>query len=921
MTKQELPKAYDFKTTEPRIYAMWEAGGYFKPHNDPNRPDFDPTVEPFIIAIPPPNVTGELHIGHAMFVSVEDLMIRYHRMKGYSTLWIPGTDHAGIATQLMVERDLLKNEEVTREEIGREKFVERTWEWKHKYGGMITNQIRRIGASCDWSRERFTLDEGLSRAVREAFVRLYEKGLIYRGPRLINWSPGLKTAVSDLEVEYSEEQARLYYFKYMLARKDGQPAGRPDEGAVPATDEFIPVATIRPETILGDTAVAVHPDDERYKKYIGRSVIVPILNREIPVIADEYVSMEFGTGALKITPGHDPNDYAIAQRHNLPILSMLDKEAKVNETGGPYKGQDRFDARKNLWADMKKAGLVIREEPYTTTIPRSQRGGEIVEPMISEQWFVTIGPLAKAAFDAVKDGRIKIVPERFEKTYYNWMDASRIKDWCISRQLWWGHRIPVWYCPNGHMTVARQDPTECATCGSKEIHQDEDVLDTWFSSGLWPFSTLGWPEETPDYKYFYPTSYMETGYDILFFWVARMIMSGLEYTGNIPFHTVYLHGLVRDEHGRKMSKTTGNVIDPLTVMDDLGTDALRFTLLVGSTPGNDTNVGLKKVEANRNFANKLWNAGRFVINAMSGITPTPLPAGEGRRGEGEYALADSWIWAKLQQLVRDVERQFQNFQYGQAGQQIYDFIWNDFADWYVEIAKQELAAGGERAARAADTLARVFDTSLRLLHPFTPFVTEEIWGHLRSAILESPISTLAEDWPKALIVARWPEQREPEGWESAKIADFELIQEIVRAIRNLRAEKNVAPSKRISAQIAAGSRTSLIQEQAQVIASLAGLNESELTIAESLKQKPADAAALVVGAVEIYLPLSGMVDLAEEQSRLEKELKEAESHIVRLEKLLSGNFANKAPAALVQKERDKLEAYKDTAQKIKAQLQ
>jgi valyl-tRNA synthetase len=898
MTKQELPKAYDFKSTEPRIYEMWESGGYFKPHNDPNKPGFDPNVKTFVISIPPPNVTGELHVGHAMFVSIEDLMIRYHRMKGFSTLWVPGTDHAGIATQLMVERDLLKNEEVTREELGREEFLKRTWEWKHKYGGMITNQIRRLGASCDWSRERFTLDDGLSRAVREAFVRLYEKGLIYRGPRLINWSPGLKTAVSDLEVEYSEEEARLYYFKYKLND----------------SDEFIPVATIRPETILGDTAVAVHPDDERYKKYIGKTVIVPMMNREIPVIGDEYVSMEFGTGALKITPGHDPNDYAIAHNHGLPIISILDKEAKVNENGGQYKGQDRFDARKNLWADMKKAGLVIKDEPYLTTIPRTQRGGEIVEPMISEQWFVTIEPLAKKALDAVKDGRIKIVPERFEKTYYNWME--NIKDWCISRQLWWGHRIPVWYCPDGHMTVTREDPTECGSCHSKEIRQDDDVLDTWFSSGLWPFSTLGWPEETPDYKYFYPTSYMETGYDILFFWVARMIMSGLEYTGQIPFHTIYLHGLVRDEHGHKMSKTKGNVIDPLIVMDDLGTDALRFTLLVGSTPGNDTNVGLKKVEANRNFANKLWNAGRFVINAIASLSDD----GPSTIDNGQYTLADSWIWAKLQQLIRDVERNFQNFQYGQAGQQIYDFIWNDFADWYVEIAKQELAAGGARAARAADTLARVFDTSLRLLHPFTPFVTEEIWGHLRRALQESPISNLSQDWPEALIVAKWPEIRESEGWEEAKVADFALIQDIVRAIRNLRAERNVAPSKRIPAQVAAGVRTGLIQEQSKVIASLAGLNESELTIAEALKDKPADAAALVIGSVEIYLPLSGMVDLAEEKTRLEKELKEAESHIARLEKLLSSDFANKAPAALVQKEREKLEGYKDTAQKIKAQL-
>jgi len=897
MTKQELPKAYDFKSTEPRIYALWETGGFFKPHNDPNSPDFDPTVKPFVIAIPPPNVTGELHIGHAMFVSVEDLMTRYHRMKGYSTLWIPGTDHAGIATQLMVERDILQKEEVTREELGREEFLHRTWQWKHKYGDLITNQIRRLGASCDWDRERFTLDEGLSRAVREAFVHLYEKGLIYRGPRLINWSPGLKTAVSDLEVEYEEEDATLYYFKYML--KD--------------SDEYIPVATIRPETILGDTAVAVHPDDERYKKFVGKSVIVPVLNREIPVIADHYVSLEFGTGALKVTPGHDPNDYLIAQRHNLPIISMLDKEAKVNENGGRYKGQDRFEARKNLWDDMKKSGLVIKTEPYRTTIPRSQRGGEIVEPMISEQWFVTIDPLAKAALDAVKDGRIKIVPERFEKTYYNWME--NIKDWCISRQLWWGHRIPVWYCPDGHMTVAREDPTECATCGSKEIHQDEDVLDTWFSSGLWPFSTLGWPDETPDYKYFYPTSYMETGYDILFFWVARMIMSGLEYTGQIPFHTVYLHGLVRDEQGHKISKTKGNVVDPLILMDEFGTDALRFNILVGSTPGNDTNVGPKKVEANRNFVNKIWNMGRFVISAIDSFTPNPSHTG---RGES-WTLADSWIWSKLQQLVREVERNFQNFQYGQAGQQIYDFIWNDFADWYVEVAKEQLKNDATKA-RTVDTLARVFDMSLRLLHPFTPFVTEEMWGHLRRAVLDSGASHIFDDSPHALIVAKWPEARELEGWEDAKITDFELIQEIVRAIRNIRNEKNVSPSKRIAATIISNDKMDLLKEQSTIIAALAGLDPSQIVIYQLLKEKPKDSIALVVGSVEIYLPLAGMVDLANEKARLEKDLKEAESHITRLENLLNGDFANKAPAALVAKERDKLAGYKDTAEKIKSQL-
>ena len=897
MTKQELPKAYDFKSTEPRIYEMWEAGGYFKPWNDPNKPDFDPDIKPFVISIPPPNVTGELHLGHAMFVSMEDLMIRYHRMKGIPTLWVPGTDHAGIATQLMVERDLLKTEEVTREELGREEFVKRTWEWKKKYGGIITTQIRRLGASCDWDRERFTLDPGLSRAVREAFVHLYEKGLIYRGPRLINWSPGLKTAVSDLEVEYSEEEATLYYFKYQL--RD--------------SDEFIPVATIRPETILGDTAVAVHPDDERYKKYIGRKVIVPILNREIPVIADEYVSMEFGTGALKITPGHDPNDYAIAQRHNLPIISVLDESARINEYGGPYKGQDRFEARKNMWADMKKAGLVLKTEPYRTTIPRSQRGGEIVEPMISTQWFVTIEPLAQAALQAVRDGRIKIVPERFEKVYFNWLE--NIKDWCISRQLWWGHRIPIWYCPDGHMTTGREDPTQCGTCGSKELHQDEDVLDTWFSSGLWPFSTLGWPNQTPELKYFYPTSYMETGYDILFFWVARMIMMGLEFTGEVPFHTVYLHGLIRDEHGRKMSKTYGNVIDPLIVMDDFGTDALRFTLLVGSSPGNDMSLSVKRVEANRNFANKIWNVGRFVINAIDS-----LPRAE-RRAEPEdeaWTLADSWIWARLQQLVRDVERLFQAFQYGEAGRQIYEFLWSDFADWYVEIAKQGLAEGGPQAARATDTLARVFDMTLRLLHPFTPFVTEEVWGHLRTAIHNSPLFALTADWPNALIVARWPEPRETEVWEEAALQNFGKIQDLVRSIRNARAEKKVKPSQKLGAIIVDAANAPLYRTYLSIIS---GLSSTDLdqTFVYDTEYKPSEAVtALVVGSTDVYL--SGIESSQEDRARLEKELKEAESHIQRLEKLLAGDFANKAPAHLVAKERERLAGYQETAEKIKAQL-
>ncbi len=892
-----LPKTYDFKNTEERIYKKWEEGGYFKPINDPNEPDHDPTKKPYVLTIPPPNVTGKLHLGHAMFVSMEDLMIRYHRMQGIPTLWVPGSDHAGIATQLQVER-ALRDEGASREEIGREKFLERTWAWKEEYGGHISNQIRRLGASCDWSRERFTLDDDLQVAVREAFVRLYEKGLIYRGPRLINWSPGLKTAVSDLEVEYSEEQGKLYYFKYMI-----------DGGT---EDDFVPVATSRPETILGDTAVAVHPDDKRYKKYIGMNALVPILGRRIPVIADEYVDLEFGTGALKITPGHDPNDYEIGERHNLEIISVLDKQAKVNKHGGPYKGQDRFEARENLWADMKAAGLVIKEDDYIHQVPRTQRGGEIVEPMVSTQWFVDIKPMAEKGLKAVRQGHIKVVPERFKKVYYNWLE--NIRDWCISRQLWWGHRIPVWYCDDcDDVTVARQDPNKCTHCGGKNIEQDPDVLDTWFSSGLWPFSTLGWPEETPDLKYFYPTTMMETGYDILFFWVARMIMMGLEFTEDIPFSEIYLHGLIRDEHGKKMSKSYGNVIDPLEVMDELGTDALRFTLLVGSTPGNDMNLSLKKVEANRNFANKMWNATRFILGNLEEI-PDPT------QDKLDWTLADSWIWARLRSLRETVKRLFENFQYGEAGRQIYDFFWNEFADWYLEIAKLQMAEGGDRAYNTAQALVYILDASLRMLHPFTPFVTEELWGYLKESVSASPLSKIAEDWPDMLIMARWPEPKKTEGWENKAIADFTLVQEVVRAIRNLRAEKNVKPGTRIPATFASADATSIIQAQAETIAALGRLDTEQFSIQESLASKPEDHIALVVGPVEIYLPLAGLVDLGEERARLEKELAEAQSQIERLEKLLSSPFAEKAPDNVVRVERDKLAGFKETAEKLEEQI-
>lgn len=892
----ELPKTYDFNKTEERIYQWWWDHGYFMPGNDPNKPGFDPEIKPFVIAIPPPNVTGNLHLGHAMFVSMEDLMIRYHRMKGESALWVPGTDHAGIATQLQVE-NMLREQGTSREEIGREKFLEHAWAWKEKYGGIITEQIRRLGASCDWSRERFTLDAGLSRAVREAFVRLYEKGKIYRGPRMINWSPGLQTAVSDLEVEYSEEPGKLYYFKYRISD----------------SDEFIPVATTRPETILGDTGIAVHPEDARYVHLIGKKALVPILDREIPVIADEYVDREFGTGALKITPAHDPNDYEIGIRHNLEFINVMNKDATINEHGGPYEGLDRFDCRKKIWADMEQAGLVVKVEPYLMKVPRTQRGGEIVEPMVSTQWFVDVQDMAQAALDEVQQGRIEIIPERFKKVYCNWLE--NIQDWCISRQLWWGHRIPVWYCDDcQEMTVSRTDPTHCQHCGSAKLRQDPDVLDTWFSSALWPFSTLGWPEQTPDLAYFYPTSVMETGYDILFFWVARMIMTGLEFTEEAPFHTVYLHGLIRDEHGQKMSKTKNNVIDPLIVMDELGTDALRFTLLVGSTPGNDMSLSINKVEANRNFANKLWNAGRFIIGNLEGMPNKSEKS-------PEWTLADRWIRTRLEELTGTVNRLFESYQFGEAGRQIYDFFWTEFADWYIEIAKDQIAEGGDRAYFTIQTLVHVFDTCLRFLHPYTPYVTEALWGHLKEACQDAAPDLLpAGGWEDALIVARWPETSRVEGSDPQAIEDFLLIQEMVRAIRNIRAEYKVPHGRRITATISAGKKMEIIQAQKKTLILLAGIDSEEMTIVMEPLEPSEDRITLVVPPVEISLPLAGLVDVAAERERLEKELAEVQSQINRLEKLLTSPFAKKAPAEVVDKEREKLVTFQETAEKIRKQL-
>ncbi len=903
MTTREMPKTYDFKSTEERLYAWWEKRGYFKPKGGKH-------AERFVISMPPPNVTGGLHMGHAITASAEDLMIRYRRMRGFKTLWVPGSDHAGIATQLQVER-LLRSEGTSREALGRDEFLRRTWEWKVKYGSYITEQHRRLGASCDWERERFTMDEGLSRAVREAFVRLYEKGLIYRGTYLVNWSPGLKTAVSDLEVEYSEEEATLYYFKYPIAGKSGQ---------------YIPVATVRPETILGDTAVAVHPDDERFRHLVGETCLVPILNRTIPVIHDTYVSMEFGTGALKITPGHDPNDYEIGQRHGLPIVNVLNPDGTMSEAAGPYAGMDRFECRKKLWADMEAAGLTIKTEKYVTQIPRSQRGGEIIEPMVSTQWYIKIRPLAERAIQAAQDGQIRIIPERFTKIYYNWLDPEHIRDWCISRQLWWGHRIPVWTCKDcGHEWAARQDPSSCDKCGRHSIEQDPDVLDTWFSSALWPFSTLGWPDETPDMKEFYPTTVMETGYDILFFWVARMIMFGLEFTGKAPFNTVYLHGLIRDEHGRKMSKSLGNVIDPLDIMDKYGTDAVRFTLLTGSTPGNDMNLDVKRIEANRNFANKIWNAARFVI---SNVTPDVWKAGgpswrveaEGELPSGNGGqLAQRWVLSRLNHTIAGATRLMEEFQFGEAGRLIYEFIWNEYCDWYIEMSKLALNSGdAEAKAGAQCTLIYVLDQAMRLLHPFMPFVTEEVWQHLRRAALgDKPTRPQQGDWPEALIVASWP-QAGPRDIPAER--QMALMMDAIRAVRNARAENNVKPEKKMASMIVAGESARLFESHRAEVAMLGRLDERGLVVLDKLEAPPKKALSLVLGAVTVYLPLAQMVDIEAEKARLSQELAGVEAQVERSEKLLSSDFGRKAPAPVVQKERDKLVDLAQKQAKLQDQL-
>ncbi|MHB0876168.1 MAG: valine--tRNA ligase [Anaerolineae bacterium] len=873
---RELPKTWQPESYETAIYDWWEAQGYFQPR-------IDPAKTPFVIPMPPPNITGALHIGHAMTATIEDILTRWHRMKGDPTLWLPGTDHASIATHAVVERELAK-EGLTRWDLGRDRFEQRVWQWRQTYGDRISRQHRRLGASCDWTRERFTLDETCSRAVRTAFKRLYDEGLIYRGAYMVNWCPRCGTAISDLEVVHEDVHTNLWYIKYPVAEGSG----------------YIEVATTRPETMLGDTAVAVNPRDERYTDLVGRSVVLPIVERIIPVVADDAVDPQFGTGAVKVTPAHDPNDYEIARRHNLPAIDVITAAGKMSEAAGSrFAGLDRLEARKIVLETLKEEGLLSRVEDLVHAVGHCQRCSTVAEPRISLQWFLRIQPLADRAIESVREGRVRIVPERFEHEYFHWME--NIRDWCISRQLWWGHRIPVWYCRDCEsVTVSVDDPGTCSKCGSSNVEQDQDVLDTWFSSGLWPFSTLGWPEDTEDYRYFYPATVLETGYDIIFFWVARMIMMGLWMTDREPFRYVYLHGLIRDEQGRKYSKSLGNALDPIEVIDQFGCDALRFALVTNSTPGNDTKLAEQRIESARNFANKVWNAARFVLANLPEDFAAPQAP-----DVAALPLPERWIVSRLNGLISEVDRLLGTWQLGEAGRQILDFLWGDYCDWYIEIAKAALNSQDEQRKQSTlQVLVYVLDRALRLLHPYMPFLTEAIWQSLPHE-------------GEALIVADWPSA----GTVDAQAeTDFGLIVEVVRGIRNVRAEYRVEPGRRIQAVIATGEKQALLQAYAGVITSLAQVAAEGLTIAPAAPA-PAQSASVVTADVTVYLPLAGMIDLAAEQQRQEKEIASARADLQRTEALLGNpNFTGRAPAEVVQREQAKAEQTRDRLVQLERRL-
>ena len=853
---RELPKVYDPASVEKKVYDMWQKGGYFKGVIDPEK-------KPFSIVMPPPNVTGQLHMGHALDATLQDILIRYKRMQGYAALWLPGTDHAGIATQIKVEEELRKNEGLTRYDLGREKFLDRVWDWKNKYGDRIVEQQKVLGASCDWDRSSFTMDETRAKSVRETFCELYEKGLIYKGSRIINWCPKCRTALSDAEVEYKDMPGFFWHIRYPIEDSD---------------EEFI-IATTRPETMLGDSGVAVHPDDERYAHLVGKNAILPLVGRKLPIVADDYVELGFGTGAVKMTPCHDPNDYEVGLRHGLEQILVIDEDAKIIN-GGKYNGMDRYEARKAIVADLEEQGYLVKVEPYNHNVGCCYRCGTVVEPLTSPQWFVKMKPLAEAAIEVVKDGRIKFVPERFTKTYMNWME--NVHDWCISRQLWWGHRIPAWYCDDcGKITVSRTDACECAHCGSRNIHQEEDVLDTWFSSALWPFSTMGWPEKTPELDYWYPTSVMVTGYDIIFFWVARMIFSGMEQMKEEPFRTVFIHGLVRDSQGRKMSKSLGNGIDPLEMAEKYGADALRFNLITGNSPGNDMRFYVEKCEAMRNFCNKIWNASRFVM--------MNLTVGDCRLPE-KLETEDKWILSKLNQVIKEVCDNMDSFELGIAAGKIYDFIWDSYCDWYIELTKPRL--NGEDAAAkesAQRVLLYVLTEILKLLHPFMPFITEEIWQALPHE-------------GEALMIAEYPRFRQELCFPEDEV-NFEMVMEAIKAVRARRAEMNVPPSRKSHLIIVTG-KAKAFTEGEKFICKLA--YASGIHVTDKLPESTEGMVSVITDNARMFMPMAELVDLEKERARMEKELANAKKQLDgQNAKLANENFVSRAPEHVVNLEREK----------------
>ena len=875
--RTELPSAYDPRRTEEKWYDYWLEGGFFKAGKDPSKP-------PFTIVIPPPNVTGNLHIGHALNNTLQDILIRWKRMQGYDALWLPGMDHAGIATQSRVEAKL-REEGISRHDLGREKFLEKVWEWKEHYAGVIREQWRKMGVSVDYSRERFTMDEGLSRAVREVFVRLYEKGLIYRGKYIINWDPEARTALSDIEVIHKEVPGKLYHLRYPL--KDGS--------------GHVQIATTRPETMLADTAVAVHPEDDRYKHLVGKTVILPIIGREIPIVADEYVDPEFGSGALKVTPAHDPNDFEIGVRHDLPQILVMDEEGRMNENAGPYKGLDRFECRKRIVKDLEEAGVLVKIEDHVHSVGHSERSGAVVEPILSTQWFVKMKPLAEQAIADTKSGKgVRFVPERFEKIYLHWIE--NVRDWCISRQLWWGHRIPAWHCGDcGEITVSRKTPERCAHCGSASLEQDPDVLDTWFSSALWPFSTMGWPEDTEDLRRYYPTDVLVTGYDIIYFWVARMIFTALEFTGKKPFKEVLITGIVRDAEGRKMSKSLGNGVDPLEVIEKYGTDAMRFMLSTGCTPGNDQRFRWERVESARNFANKIWNASRFALMHLAEARAEDLAL------TGSLTVSDRWILHRLNETIAEVTRHLNRYDFGEAGRVLYHFIWDEFCDWYIEFSKLSLYGEDEEAKRVTRAvLCHVLDRALRLLHPFMPFITEEIWQKLPGT---GPSITVAE-WPEADEAFQAPDA----------VRKMQILIDVIRSVRNIRSEMEVPPKKQVSLLIRTEPEAyAAIRDNESAIRRLCG---AEKVTAGPDVTRPDKAMTAVVSGAEVFLPLEVMIDIEETIARLEKELKKLDYEVERVEKKLSNpGFVQKAPAHIVEEEKRKGEEYREKREKVLSRLQ